>query len=61
MRKDITMTRKDVTEMLFSMGQMRRTFDSQGQAIDPMAGGLTRVNSKMEEGIADLRTRNPTH
>jgi len=60
MRKDIAMTRGDVKEMLSEVGEMRRTVDSQGHAIDRMAGGLTSVNSKIEEGIFDLRDRKTT-
>lgn len=61
MRKEISLTRKDVKEMLSSMHEVRRTVDSQGQAIDRMVGGLTNVQSKMEEGAADVKNGSPSY
>ena len=61
MRKEISLTCKDVKEMLSSMYEVRRTVDSQVQAIDLMAGGLTNVQSKMEEGAADVKNGNPLY
>jgi len=42
-RKDIALARNDVKEILSLMHEVRRMVDSQGQAIDRMAGRSTNV------------------
>jgi len=60
-RKDISLTRKDVKEILFLMHEVRRTVDSRGQAIDRMAGRSKNVQSRMEEVAADVKNGNPSY
>ena len=55
LRDDISMTRKQFKEMKGTLGQVRQTVDAQAQSIDRMAGWLTSVNYKIDEGTRDVK------